>query len=312
MLEDFFEMNTQSGKPRETYMLIDISNHMHRARHGASRSGGTPDDINEYALHIAFQSLNKLFRILKPTKIVACADHGSWRKDVFPLYKENRKEIREKDDGFEAFLEMIEEFKTVLIEHSTMLFLEHPKIEGDDWIAGWTQAHPDDIHIIVSSDGDFNQLISSNVKQYNPVKDEFVDVDDVGFELFLKCIRGDRGDNIPSAYPKIRRDKLKNAYDGDTFLMENIMQHEVPNIEDKDEVGHPKMAKVQKLYDRNKKLIDLTQQPEHIKQEMFDLIKESPNLTGKFEMYYILKYLGSHNLRKIADDIEKYEKMLNL
>ena len=47
-------------------------------------------------------------------------------------------------------------------------------LEADDPIAGWIQAHPNDDHVIISTDGDFAQLIAPNVKQYNGVSNTII------------------------------------------------------------------------------------------------------------------------------------------
>ena len=47
--------------------------------------------------------------------------------------------------------------------------LRHPTAEADDMIARWIDLHPQDQHIIISSDSDFQQLIADNVKIYNGI-----------------------------------------------------------------------------------------------------------------------------------------------
>ena len=37
--------------------------------------------------------------------------------------------------------------------------MQHKQLEADDLIAGWVQAHPNDNHVIISTDGDFAQLL---------------------------------------------------------------------------------------------------------------------------------------------------------
>ena len=51
--------------------------------------------------------------------------------------------------------------------HSMMI----DKMEADDLIAGFIQLHPEANHVIISSDSDFQQLISENVSQYNGIAD---------------------------------------------------------------------------------------------------------------------------------------------
>ena len=67
------------------------------------------------------------------------------------------------------FWEIFDELKTFLIEKTNVTVLRHERLEADDLIAGWCQNHPNDDHVIISTDGDFAQLIAPNVRQYNGV-----------------------------------------------------------------------------------------------------------------------------------------------
>ena len=93
-------------------------------------------------------------------------------------------------------------------------------------------AHPNDNHVIISTDGDFAQLVAPNVRQYNGVSNTTIThegyFDDKGervidkktgvekpapdpqWLLFEKCMRGDTSDNIFSAYPGVRKKGTKN------------------------------------------------------------------------------------------------------
>ena len=105
--------------------------------------------------------------------------------------------------------------------------LQDNQLEADDLIAGWVQEHPNDDHVIISSDSDFAQLITPNVKQYNGIsnvltthegyytdtKEPIIDkktgepkkAPNPQWLLFEKCMRGDPTDNVFSAFPKVRR-----------------------------------------------------------------------------------------------------------
>lgn len=305
-MDNAFEMTNSS---RKRYMLLDLSNHMHRCRHGVKPSGNDEDD-NDYALHIAISSLLKQFKELKPDKIVAAIDNGSWRKDYLSIYKAGRHAEREFDEGWQKFIQDMADFEDLIQKHSSIICLKHPKVEADDWIGRWIQTHPDADHIIASSDKDFYQMHAPNVRQWHPVKEEFVNIDDPKWELFLKCVRGEtakNSDNIPSAYPKVHTKKLQQAFYGDEFLMETIMKHEVPDV-----TNEMKKVPVQQLFERNKKLIDLSMQPEEIVTVMDATIEDAEETAGKFEIFYFLQYLGRHELKKIADLVDRYIPMLSL
>ena len=72
----------------------------------------------------------------------------------------------------------------------------------------------------------------------------------------MKCIRGDKTDNIPSAYPRVLLRTLQKAF-RDEVLMQQVM-----NIQLND--GQT----VQALYERNRQLIDLTLMPQHLLQQL--------------------------------------------
>jgi 5'-3' exonuclease len=100
----------------------------------------------------------------------------SWRKDVYAPYKRNRSDARDSRNQTEieedeVFWETFDNFKEFVANKTNCTVLQHPQLEADDLIAGWIQSHPDDKHVIVSTDGDFAQLIAPNVKQYNGIQE---------------------------------------------------------------------------------------------------------------------------------------------
>ena len=79
--------------------------------------------------------------------------------------------------------------------------------------------------------------------------------------LFEKCIRGDSSDNVFSAYPKVRKNKLEEAFkdrQNKGFAWNNLM---LQRWVDHNGEEH----RVLEDYERNRRLIDLTQQPDDIK-----------------------------------------------
>ncbi|AXC39259.1 UNVERIFIED_ORG: hypothetical protein [Escherichia phage CMSTMSU] len=118
--------------------------------------------------------------------------------------------------------EMINDFIDFVDNQTNSTLLRAPSAEADDFIARWIQTHPEDDHIIVSTDTDFRQLLAFNVRQYNPVQEMMytttgvfdknnnpaedkkgnpIETPNPEFLLFQKCIKGDTSDNVFSAYP---------------------------------------------------------------------------------------------------------------
>jgi len=320
-MQQTFDLEEQPEAPkgRKRYMVVDASNFLWRNRFAQVGMSGTADEINSYSIHTALFSLNRFYKMHKPDKIVLAFDKGkSWRKAVLPMYKERRQEKRKKDKGIADFYLQIEEFYTLMRDHSSMIVLRKPLIEADDWIARFIQTHPEADHVIISNDGDFHQLHKhQGVQQWNPMRKKgvhdgcWVDVEDPLYAIFLKCIRGETGessDNIPSAYPRIFETKLKKAFYGDAFEMNEIMLHEIPDITQplKEKPGEFKMVKVKELYERNQELMHLEMQPNEVITSMDNELRDVGEGLGKFELFYFLQYLGQRNLQRIADTVDNF------
>ena len=277
------------------YLLVDGLNMFMRAKHVGGRGADIDTKIG-MAMHIMFNSINKCWREFDGNHIVLCLEGRSWRKDFYTPYKANRRviadsrSVREQEDDelyFEAYDDMVKFFA----EKTNVSVVRCETAEADDMIATWIQQHPDDNHFIVSTDSDFYQLLAPNVTQYNGTTDQVVTLEgwkdlksgeevidkktnepkkaiDPQFALFEKCVRGDSSDNVFSAYPGARMKGTKNktgimeafedrntgGYNYNNFMLQRWIDHE--------ETEH----RVRDDFERNKILIDLTEQPDEIKE----------------------------------------------
>ena len=315
------------------YALIDTANTFFRARHIASRNSDTWEKIG-MALHLMFGSVNSAVKRFGIDHVVFCLEGRSWRKDFYTPYKANRKlneqamteaELEEN----KMFWETYETFTEYLKTKTNCSVLRDPQAEADDLIARFIALHPDDEHVICSSDTDYLQLLTSNVTQYNgvanqyitlegyfdekdrPVKDkktgELKLLEDPQFILFEKCMRGDATDNVFSAYPKVRVNKLQEAFVDRTskgFAWNNMM---LQRWTDHNGEEH----RVLDDYERNRVLVDLTAQPEELKEYIDNTMrdqmapKQNPMVGAKF-----LKFCGKYELKRIADEAPKYAEWL--
>ena len=156
-----------------TYILVDTANTFFRARHVIR--GNLTDKVG-MAFHITLAGVRKAWQDFDGSHVVFCLEGRSWRKDFYEPYKRNRSDARaaatpQQQEEDEVFWEMFDEFKDFVGNKTNCSVLQHPELEADDLIAGWVQAHPNDNHVIVSTDGDFAQLIAPNCKQYNGIQD---------------------------------------------------------------------------------------------------------------------------------------------
>jgi len=322
------------------YLIVDTANTFFRARHAAHRQSDTWDRLG-FAIHVTLGSVNKAFREQKADHVIFCLEGRSWRKDFYEPYKKNRSVARaaltEKEaEEDKLFWESFDELKTFLYEKTNCTVLQHAELEADDLIAGWIQSHPKDEHVIVSSDTDFYQLLSTNVKQYNGISDELHTIEgifdkkgapvkdkktkenktipDPNWILFEKCMRGDPTDNIFSAFPGVRTSGTKNKVglkeafgdrDAKGFAWNNLM---LQRWSDHNGVEH----RVLDDYLRNVVLVDLKAQPEDIKVKIAETIgtnsvpKEVAQIGTKF-----LKFCGKYDLKRISDQANSYVEFLS-
>ncbi|MDC1020583.1 hypothetical protein OAR23_01015 [bacterium] len=320
------------------YVLVDTANTFFRARHVVR---GDLDTKVGMAFHITLNSIKKAWEDFEADHIVFCLEGRSWRKDYYEPYKRNRQESRDALSPSQAeeekiFWETFDAFKDFVTTKTNCTVMQHPELEADDLIAGWTQAHPDDDHVIISTDGDFAQLIAPNVTQYNGVSNTIIThegyFDDkkrqpvidkkTGLEkpapvpdymLFEKCMRGDTSDNVFSAYPGVRKKGTKNkvglleAYEDKGTKGYNWNNLMLQRWTDHDGVEH----RVLDDYQRNVTLCDLTAQPENIKEKIFNTITENAQPKNISQVgLRLMKFCAIYDMQRISDNAQAYSKPL--
>lgn len=322
------------------YLLIDTANTFFRARHSAHRSSDTWTKLG-FALHVTLMSVNKVARRFGADHVIFALEGRSWRKDHYKPYKANRAVARGKMSETEAeedklFWETYDSLTKYLATKTNCSVIRHPEAEADDVIARWIALHPQDEHIIISSDSDFVQLVALNVKQYNGITDELITLEgyfnakdqpildkktkqpktleDPQWLLFEKCMRGDTSDNVFSAYPGVREKGTKNkvglreafadrdrkGYSWNNMMLQRWTDH---NGEE---------HRVLDDYERNRTLIDLTAQPDNIKAMVDSAIREqvSHKDVGQVGIHF-MRFCGKYELNKLSETAESISRWLN-
>jgi len=322
-----------------SYILVDAANMFFRAKH-VVRGNDMQTKVG-MSFHIMFNSINKVWREQKGSHVVLCLEGRSWRKDVYEPYKRNRQATRDaltekEQEEDKAFWEAFDELQQFFINKTNCTVLQHNDVEADDFIARWIQNHPNDKHCIVSSDGDFYQLISENVSQYNGIMGQLIthegvfddkgnpiidkktkepkQIGDPEWILFEKCIRGDTSDNVFSAFPGARKKGTKNkvgmmeafadkdnkGFNWNNFMLQRWVDHE--NNE----------HRVLEDYERNKILIDLTQQPDEIKEKLDGAIVEQVQKESKANVgIHFMRFCGKWDLQRVVDKAQDHSNYLN-
>jgi 5'-3' exonuclease len=322
------------------YVLIDTANMFFRARHGAFRASDTWEKIG-FALHVTLMSANKVATRFKADHVVFALEGRSWRKDFYEPYKKNRAVARAalteaEQDEDKMFWETYDALTKYLAERTNCSVIQCPTAEGDDIIARWIALHPQDEHIIISSDTDFVQLIAPNVTQYNGISDEHITLEgyfdakgktvidkkkqepktipDPKWLLFEKCMRGDSSDNVFSAFPGVRtkgtknkvglqeafEDKDKQGYNWNNMMLQRWTDHNGAEHRVLDD------------YQRNVALIDLTAQPQDIKDRVDTCILEqrSEKDVGQVGVRF-MQFCGKYDLIKCSESADSFGKWMN-
>lgn len=334
-----------------TYILVDTMNLFMRAKHVG---GGKDLDMRVgMALHVMFNGVRKAWNDFSGDHVVFCLEGRSWRKDFYPEYKKNRKtkqaqrtprEVEEDEIFFESYNDLVE-----FLENKTNCsVIQNPQAEADDLIATWVQTHPNDNHVIVSTDSDFVQLLHDNVTLYNgvseityrrneitnnrgqrmaftiqsdgkikvgkPDPDFEPEPDWVEYSLFLKCVRGDKSDNVFPAFPGARlrgsknkvgiqeayQDRDRGGFAYNNFMLQRWTDH------------HDQEHRVRDDYERNLHLIDLTAQPKEIQESCRETVAAAINKDKVSNVgIYFMKFAGQHDLQRLSEGATEFGTILN-
>lgn len=227
--------------------------------------------------------------------IICCDGRNTWRRDVFPYYKRNRKESRAASGyDWNHIFETLNKIKSEIDEHFPYKVVHLDRAEADDVIAvlakQWTR---DDKVLILSGDKDFMQLQKyDNVKQYSPVQKKFLRVDNPQEFLFEHIVRGDTGDGIPNCLSK---DSTFVSGDRQTPItkkrLTEWMQKGKVDYKNGD-VG----------FDRNQRLIDFDYIPEDLAKDIVRVFEDAPASDRR----NLFPYFVDKRLSKLMEHITEF------
>jgi 5'-3' exonuclease len=199
--------------PENVLLIVDSLNLAFRWRHS-----GATDFAEDYLRTV--QSLKKTY---KAKWVIIAADWGSssYRKALYPEYKQNRKDkfanqTEAEKAAFELFFEDYEKTLEHIRANTDYPVLRYKQTEADDiaaYICSVAKSYPIEHTWLVSSDKDYDLLISDEVSRFSYVTRKEVTANnwhthyDCTQEQYvsIKCLMGDTGDNVlgvPSIGPK--------------------------------------------------------------------------------------------------------------
>lgn len=322
------------------FLIVDLANTFFRARHTAYRAQ-SPEEKVGLAIHVTMSSIARCWREHQSSHVVIALEGRSWRKDFYQPYKRNRVEARNaatpaQQAEDQMFWDASDALAAFLRDRTNCTVLQHAQLEADDLIAGWIQNHPDDNHVIVSSDTDYVQLLAPNVKQYNGVTEELITLTGIfdsrgkavkdrktgepklapnpEWLLFEKCMRGDTTDNVFSAYPGVRTKSTKNKVGlEEAFADRGARGWAWNNLMLQRWVDHNSVEHVVlDDYQRNRTLVDLTAQPQEIRDIINATVNEAKTAEGRSQIgVHFLKFCGRFDLQKLSENATLWGQILS-
>ncbi len=225
-----FSFNEATAGKKGRTLIVDALNLAFRWKHQ-----GRTDFRHDY-----LQTVRSLAQSYKCSNIIITADWGSssYRKEILPEYKQNRKDkyatqTEEEKQAFTDFFEEYEETLELLAESYQVL--RYQGVEADDLAAHLVKQKEqyglEDIWLL-SSDRDWDLLIQEGVSRFSYVTRKEVTIDNwsehynVTPEEYIsfKCLTGDKGDNVPGITgigPK-RAEQLINMYGDAMTIYDNV------------------------------------------------------------------------------------------
>ena len=226
--------------------------------------------------------------------IIASDSKHYWRKDVFPYYKANRKKDRDASIlNWPVIFDCMNNVKRELKETFPYKFIDVYGAEADDIISVIVQTMDfNEKALIISGDKDFIQLhsLKPHVDQYDPIRQRWAKHPNPSHYLQEHVIRGDRGDGIP------------NIRTSDSSLVTGERQKTISAKMLNAWLAGGIPRELQRNYQRNKTLIDLSQMPTHIREDIITEFHKEP--VGDRQKLY--RYFIDHGLKNLMENIQEF------
>ncbi len=235
--------------------------------------------------------------------VLACDGPNNWRRSHYPQYKANRKKGREEStfDWNEAF-RIMNLVREEIKEHFPYKVLHIDGCEADDIIGTLVENTQEfgqfENVMIISGDKDFAQLQRyDNVQQFSPVQKKLIVEKNPRAFLLEHIMRGDASDGVPNV---LSHDDVFVNGDRQTPLSKKKLD---AIIEDLDDGELLYAASWYRNYCRNKKLIDLNETPQDLKNE---IIKEFNSQDPWHNKGMVFPYLINKNMKQLIESVEEF------
>ena len=236
-------------------------------------------------------------------EVVIVADgHANWRRDVFPQYKYKRRKSRDesKIDWNEAF-RIINMVRDEIRDHFPYKVMHEPNCEADDVIARLALETQEfgkhEPVMIISADHDFIQLHKyDNIKQYSPMLKKFVKDKNPRLYSMTHIFKGDGGDGVP------------NVLSDDNVFVDDRRQTPVTKKKldawlEAEDLQKVMGDTIYRNYLRNKKMIDLTETPDAIKEQIINSFENQDPGKNKGKVF---PYLVRKRCKRLVECVQEF------
>lgn len=200
-MKTFNEIQEQEN----TLMIVDALNLAFRWKHSGALE--FKDDF--------IRTIDSLKKSYKAKYVVIACDKGSssYRKSLYPEYKQNRKDkfeaqTLEEQKAFEVFFKEFTDTINELSNQNKYIVFRFDKVEADDiaaYIVKKRKLFPLTSIVLISSDKDWDLLIRPHVMRFSYVTRKEINYDNWNTHydctpdefISIKCLQGDSGDNVP-------------------------------------------------------------------------------------------------------------------
>ena len=219
----------------------------------------------------------------------------SWRRDYYPEYKAGRRKGRESDKDFwNNVFSILNTIRSEIKENFPYKYLEVFGAEADDIIGFLCEENRDEKIMIISGDKDFIQLQKySNVTQWSPITKKQVNGFDPTIYLKEHILKGDTSDGVP------------NVLSPDNTFIDGLRQRPLSRKKIQSWLvggGSDWNDEVKRNFQRNLTLIDLTQTPEELKNQ----IRLEYNNAPHGDRSKLLNYFMQNKLKELTENIGEF------
>ena len=270
---------------------VMISNYM--AQIGNHTNIAVDENLFRHMVLNSIRNINKKHSAEFGELVIACDSPRSWRKEVFPYYKANRKKARENSElDWSAVFESLNKVRDELKEYFPYRVIQVERAEADDIIGSLVQHFHGAPILIVSGDKDFVQLqCYMNVKQFDPVRKRFITHNNPSLFVKEHIMKGDLGDGVPNFLSK-----------DDTFVVggrqKPIRSKNLNEWLQQDPTSFCDETMLRN-WKRNEMLVDLNHTPQTIRIQTINQYQEQD---GK-NRSKLFNYFVDHKLKNLMESI---------